>query len=59
MHLHAGNIPIFSKQYDLVSIPRLILIDKEGNFVDSKMPYPYDKGFEKLLRETLGLPEKK
>lgn len=59
LQLHASNEKLFSKQYDIVGIPRFILIDKDGNFVDSEMPYPFDKAFEKLLRETLGLPEQK
>lgn len=59
LQLHADNDGKFSKEYDVPSIPRFILIDPQGNFVDSEMPYPSDKGFEKLLRETLGLAEEK
>lgn len=56
---HVNNNGKFSKQYDVQFIPRFILIDPQGNFVNSKMPYPDDKVFEKLLRESLGLSDQK
>lgn len=59
LQLHINNDNQFSKGYDIQFIPRFILIDPQGNFVNSKMPSPSDKIFEKLLRETLSLPEEK
>jgi len=59
LQLHIDNDAKFSKEYDVQSIPRFILIDPQGRFIDSEMPFPSDKGFEKLLRETLGLAEEK
>lgn len=59
LQLHINDDNQFSKAYDVKFIPRFILIDPQGNFVDAKMPSPSDKNFEKLLRETLGLSEEK
>lgn len=59
LQLHINNDNQFSKAYDIQFIPRFILIDPQGNFVNSKLPFPSDKTFEKLLREALGLPEQK
>ncbi|MCW4468847.1 thioredoxin-like domain-containing protein [Flavobacterium sp. MFBS3-15] len=59
LQLYATNEKLFSKQYDIQYVPRFILMDPEGNFVESQMAMPVDKNFEKLLRETLGLPEQK
>lgn len=59
LQLHVNNEGRFSKEYDASSIPRFILIDPQGNFIDSEMAYPSGKDFEKLLRETLGLAEEK
>lgn len=56
---HINNHNMFSRQYDIETIPRFILIDPQGNFVNSEMPFPDDKVFEQLLRESLGLPEEK
>ena len=59
LQLYAANEKLFSKQYDIQYVPRFILIGPDGNFVESQMAMPADKNFEKLLRETLGLPEQK
>ncbi len=59
LQLHAANADRFIKEYNIESIPRFILIDPQGNFVNSEMPFPSDKVFEKLLREALGLAEEK
>ncbi len=59
LQLHANTIQKFYKEYNIEGIPHFILIDPQGNFVNSQMPYPSDKMFEKLLREALGLPEEK
>ena len=59
MQLHINDLDRFEKQYAVESIPRFILIDPQGNFVDSALPFPNEQVFEKLLRQTLGLAEEK
>lgn len=51
-----NDLPGFDDSYNIQTVPRFMLIDPEGNFVNSDMPYPNDKVFEKLLREALELP---
>lgn len=50
------NLPGFNDSYNIQTVPRFMLIDPDGNFVNSDIPYPNDKVFEKLLREALELP---
>ena len=57
LQLHANNMNLFGKEYDIVTIPRFILIDPNGNFVNAKMPFPSDRTFEMLLRKALHLDE--
>ncbi len=57
LQLHAFDLAAFSKDYDVVSIPRFILIDPNGNFVNAKMPSPSDPAFEMVLRKALQLPD--
>jgi len=59
LQLHINNNELFSKQYNAETIPRFILIDPNGNFVNAQLPQPEDKIFEKVLRETLSLAEEK
>jgi thiol-disulfide isomerase/thioredoxin len=59
LQLHINNEKKFSKEYDITGIPRFILIDPQGNYVESAMPYPNDHLFEKMLRDALKLPEEK
>ncbi len=59
LQVHANDIDKFSKEYNIEGIPRFILIDPQGNFVNSDMPRPDDKVFNKLIREALGLAEEK
>jgi len=59
LQLHINDNKTFSKQYNAESIPRFILIDPNGNFVNAQLPHPEDKIFEQVLRETLGLAEQK
>lgn len=54
---HTDNSKLFATNYDLETIPRFILIDPKGNFVNAKLPYPSDVSFEILLRKALHLPE--
>lgn len=57
LQLHADNLNLFSKDYDVVSIPRFILIDPNGNFISANLPFPNETSFEILLRKALHLPE--
>jgi thiol-disulfide isomerase/thioredoxin len=57
LQLHANDLNLFSKDYDVVSIPRFILIDPNGNFVNANLPFPSDASFEILIRKALQLPE--
>ncbi|MFL9839119.1 redoxin family protein [Flavobacterium sp. ST-75] len=59
LQLHINDISKFSKEYNTQSIPRFILIDPDGNFVNSQLPFPSDANFEKMLRDALGLEEEK
>jgi thiol-disulfide isomerase/thioredoxin len=59
LQVHINDKRAFSKNYDVQSIPRFILIDPQGNFVNAAMPFPQDVQFEKVLREALGLAEQK
>jgi thiol-disulfide isomerase/thioredoxin len=59
LQLHINNDNQFSKDYDVQYIPRFILIDAQGNFVNSAMQYPEYPDFEKELRTALSLPEQK
>jgi thiol-disulfide isomerase/thioredoxin len=57
LQLHADNPNSFGKDYAVVSIPRFILIDPNGNFVNAELPFPSDASFEILLRKAMNLPE--
>ena len=58
LQLHFNDPDLFGKQYDVPTIPRFILIDPDGKFVNARMPYPESDTFEILLRKALGLPDK-
>lgn len=46
----------FAKKYSIQSIPTFILIDKSGNFIDTKAPNPSQKEeIHSLLNHVLGL----
>ncbi len=53
MQLHLNDTFSFARKYNLESIPRFILIDREGKFVNSRLPYPSETAFELLLRNVL------
>ncbi|QEE51233.1 redoxin domain-containing protein [Flavobacterium alkalisoli] len=59
LQLHANNVSKFMKEYNVQGIPRFILIDPDGNFVNSELPYPSEANFEKMLRDALNLGEEK
>ncbi len=52
---HADDIEGFSKMYGLDAIPRFILIDPQGRFINAQLPMPDNPNFELLLRQALGL----
>ncbi|ESU20344.1 hypothetical protein FEDK69T_28610 [Flavobacterium enshiense DK69] len=54
---HIDNSKQFGSNYDVVSIPRFILIDPNGNFVNAKLPFPNNNSFEMILRKALHLPD--
>ncbi|WP_162147688.1 redoxin family protein [Flavobacterium limnosediminis] len=54
---HADNSKLFADNYNLVGIPRFILIDPNGNFINAKLPAPSEASFEMLLRKALNLPD--
>ena len=43
----------FIKEYNIRSIPRFILIDKEGAIINAKAPRPSSSNLEKILNELL------
>ena len=43
----------FSKSYIANSVPRYLLIDKQGNIVNSEAPKPSSKGIEKAIKDLL------
>lgn len=53
LHLSGEEERAFSKAYDVEFIPRFIFIDKEGNFVNSKMISPSQNYFETIINEEL------
>lgn len=59
LQLHLDNKKLFAKDYNVESIPRFILINPEGNFINARLPRPQDAAFEILLRKELNLLEEK
>ncbi|MFA7445034.1 MAG: redoxin family protein [Flavobacteriaceae bacterium] len=53
LHLAGAEENAFSKAYDVEFIPRFIFIDKEGNFVNSKMINPSQNYFETIISDEL------
>lgn len=56
-HLLLENSVLFSKDYNVKSIPRFILIDSEGKIYNANMPRPSQDSFEMILRKALSLSE--
>lgn len=59
LQIHLNDKHKFSKDYNAQGIPRFILIDPQGNFLNSDMPRPSEKTFEVILRDALGLAKEK
>ena len=57
LQLHANDMMKFFSDYSAETIPRFILIDENGNFINSKMPFPSEKTFEILLKKALKLAD--
>lgn len=51
----ADGMKEMSKLYGVDAIPRFILIDPQGRFVNAQLPMPDDANFELLIRQALGL----
>lgn len=51
--LHSNNISQFSKQYNMTTIPRFILIGKNGVLLNSNLPFPDTDEFEMVLKEFI------
>jgi len=59
LQLHVNDIDKFYTDYNIEGIPRFILIDPQGNMVNSQMPYADQPAFEEAIRTALNLPEEK
>ncbi len=55
LQLHASDIAKLSADYNLETMPRFILIDNKGNFVNAYMPSASEKGFEMMIKKVLKL----
>ncbi len=52
LHLRLTNVPEFENNYKMTGIPRYILIDKKGRFIDAYAPEPSSKAVKsKILSE--------
>mgnify|MGYP000846681765 CR=1 FL=1 len=49
IQLHSGDDREFSKAFDVTGIPRFILLDQEGNIVNSNAPRPSDPNLKEVL----------
>ena len=57
LQLHMSDMNSFTSNYNVESIPRFILIDKEGKFINSDMPTPDGSSFEQIIRTALNLKD--
>jgi len=55
IQLFAGNDQAFSSNYMINTIPRFILIDKNGIIVNSKMERPSESGIRNILNNLSGI----
>lgn len=53
LHLRPENIQAFGNSYDVTSIPRFIIIDKEGKLINAHFVRPSNKVFDELLKSYL------
>ncbi|MEO0037188.1 MAG: hypothetical protein RIQ59_399 [Bacteroidota bacterium] len=59
LQIHSNDKNAFGKNYSMESIPRFILIDPNGKFINAKMPRPEEPAFEIILRKELHLQDEK
>ena len=45
----------FSRNFEITTLPRMILLDKEGRIAELKLPKPSDVKFVKVLKKLKGL----
>ncbi len=50
---HADDIAKLNADYNLEILPRYILIDDKGNFVNAYLPSPSEKGFDIMVKKAL------
>lgn len=50
----AGNEK-FMRDFEIATLPRIILLDKDGRIAELKLPKPSDSKFEKILKKLKGL----
>jgi len=55
LQLHANDVAKLSADYNLEMLPRFILIDDKGSFVNANMPLASEKGFELMIKKALQL----
>ncbi|RYG21576.1 MAG: redoxin domain-containing protein [Chitinophagaceae bacterium] len=55
LQLNANNLAKLSVDYNLGTLPRFVLIDDQGNFVNAYLPAPSEKGFELMIKRALKL----
>jgi thiol-disulfide isomerase/thioredoxin len=53
LHLRPENLKYFGEKYAINSIPRFILIDKEGKLINADFVRPSSKVFDELLKKHL------
>ena len=55
IQLHGGADAQILKEFNIVGIPRFILLDREGKVIDKNMTRPSDPVTEKRLNELEGI----
>lgn len=55
IQLHEGDSHAFSLAYTITTIPRFILLDREGKIIDANMTRPSDPETAKMLDGLEGL----
>ncbi|MBT8190043.1 MAG: TlpA family protein disulfide reductase, partial [Bacteroidia bacterium] len=57
IQLRAGKAPsVLDERYNISGIPRFVLIDKDGNILDSNAPRPSSDEMKNILKELLEPP---
>lgn len=53
LQLHADNYKAFTSAYQIMGIPRFMLIGPEGNIININLPQPSDANFEEILNSAI------